>query len=120
MLDPSDSKTIEARFADFTIPDSTVKFVTIQHLGKLVGAFTNLTSETSERELRSEIGSDDDVKAILKRCMFVEVRENLIKPELQLAHRTNICSKGAMLRKLANSKRQETDARALLESTSER
>ena len=76
MLDPSDAKTIEARFADFTLPDSTAKFVTIQNLGKLVGAFPNLTSETTERELRSLMGSDDDAKAVLKRCMFVEVRDN--------------------------------------------
>ena len=118
MLDPSDGKTIEARFADFTMPDSTAKFVTIQHLGKLVGAFANLTSETSERELRAEIGTDDDLKAILKRCMFVEVRKNMMKPEI-LAERINTRSKGAMLRKMANSKRLETDADAFSLSNSE-
>ena len=118
MLDPSDCKTIEARFADFTMPDSTAKFVTIQHLGKLVGAFANLTSETSERELRAEIGTDDDLKAILKRCMFVEVRKNMMKPEI-LAERINTRSKGAMLRQMANSKRLETDADAFSLSNSE-
>ena len=112
MLDPSDSKTIEARFADFTMPESTAKFVTIQHLGKLVGAFANLTSETSERELRAEIGTDDDLKAILKRCMFVEVRGNMMKPEL-LTERVISRSRGAILRNLANSERLETDGDAL-------
>ena len=37
MLDPSDAKAIEARFADFTLSDGTAKFVTIQNLGQLLG-----------------------------------------------------------------------------------
>ncbi len=36
-----------------------------------------------ERQLRALTGDDDDAKAILKRCMFVEAWEHVIKPELQ-------------------------------------
>ena len=57
--------------------------------------------------------SDDDAKAILKRCMFVEVRDHLIKPELRATHRDTRCSRGSMLRELAKKMRQEGDAAGL-------
>ena len=84
MLDPSDAKTIEARFSDFTLPESNARFVTCQNLGKLLGSFERLTADTDERELRALTGTDDDGKAILKRCVFVEVRDHLIKPALRM------------------------------------
>ena len=46
-----------------------------------------LGADTDERELRALAGHDEDAKAILKLCVFVEVRERVIKPELRRSHR---------------------------------
>ena len=114
MLDPSDAKTIEARFADFTLPDSTAKFVTVQNLGKLLPIFTELTADATEQDLRASVGNDDDAKAILERCMFVEVRDQLVEPRLRAAHQDeNRNSKGKMLWEAANLLRQEGDTNKL-------
>ena len=109
MLDPADAKTIEARFHVFTLPESCVRFVTCQDPGKLLGSFQKLSADMDERELRALTGCDDDAKAILKRCVFVEVREHLIKPELRQTHRDTRCSKGQQLREAANHLRAEGD-----------
>ena len=106
MLDPADAKTIEARFSDFTLPDSCARFVTCQHLGKLLGSFDSLTADTDERQLRAMTGEDDDAKAILKRCVFVEVRDHVIKPALRIVHRDTRRSKGNALRETANQMRE--------------
>ena len=109
MLDPADSKTIEARFADFTLPDATARFVTCQNLGKLLAPFEPITADTDERQLRLIAGSHEDGKAILKRCVFVEVRDHLIRQELRTVHRDTRCSKGRALREMANQLRQDSD-----------
>ena len=109
MLDPADSKTIEARFNDFTLGENMGKFVTCQNLGKLLATFQNITSDMDERQLRALTGEDDDGKAILKRCVFVEVRDHLIKPELRQVHRETRGSKGSQLRAAANRARRGAD-----------
>ena len=102
------------RFADFTFPDGTAKFVTVQHLGKLFPIFTELTADATERSLRASVGNDDDAKAILKRCMFVEVRDQLVEPRLRAAQRDETrSSKGKLPRGAAKSLRQEGDANKL-------
>ena len=83
--DPADAKTIKAQFHDFTLPESCARFVTCQDVGKLFGSFQSLSADMDERELRAMTGCNDDAKAILKRCVFVEVREHMIKPEVDNA-----------------------------------
>ena len=61
--------------------------MTCQNLGKLLSSFQNLTGETDERDLRTLIGDDDDAKALLKRCVFVEVRDHLINLELRKVYK---------------------------------
>ena len=107
MLDPADAKTIEARFNDFTLGHDQARFVTCQSLGKLLATFDNLRSDMDERELRALTGEDEDAKAILKRCVFVEVRDHLIRPELRKVHQETCGSKGNQLRAAANHMRQE-------------
>ena len=107
MLDPADAKTIEARFNDFTLGHDQARFVTCQSLGKLLATFDNLRSDMDERELRALTGEDEDAKAILKRCVFVEVRDHLIRPELRMVHQETCGSKGNQLRAAANHMRQE-------------
>ena len=107
MLDPADAKTIEARFNDFTLGRDQARFVTCQSLGKLLSIFDNLRSDMDERQLRALTGEDEDAKAILKRCVFVEVRDHLIKPELRQVHRETRGSKGNQLRAAANHTHQE-------------
>jgi hypothetical protein len=107
MLDPADSKTIEARFNDFTLGENMGKFVTCQNLGKLMAHFQDIKSDMDERQLRAITGDDDDGNAVLKRCVFVEVRDHLIKPELRKEHRETKSSKGSQLREAANRTRQE-------------
>ena len=107
MLDPADAKTIEARFHDYTLPETCARFVTCQNLGKLLSSFQNLTGETDERDLRTLIGDDDDAKALLKRCVFVEVRDHLINLELRKVYKETRCSKGRQLREMANQMRSE-------------
>ena len=109
MLDPADAKTIEARFADFTLPDATARFVTCQNLGKLLAPFEQINADTDERQLRLIAGSHEDGKAILKRCVFVEVRDHLIRQELRTVHRDTRCSKGRALREMANQLRRDSD-----------
>jgi hypothetical protein len=113
MLDPADAKTIEARFSDFTLPESCARFVTCQNLGKLLSNFRDLTADTDERQLRALTEGDDDAKAILKRCVFVDVRDHLIRPELRTVHRETRCSKGEALRSTANRARQSEDGHPL-------
>ena len=113
MLDPADAKTIEARFSDFTLPESCARFVTCQNLGKLLSNFRDLTADTDERQLRALTEEDDDAKAILKRCVFVDVRDHLIRPELRTVHRETRCSKGEALRSTANRARQSEDGHPL-------
>ena len=83
--------------------------MTCQNLGKLLSSFEQLTADTDERELRVLTGTDDDGKAILKRCVFVEVRDHLIRQELRTVHRDTRCSKGSVLREVANQLRQDSD-----------
>ena len=109
VLAPSDARTIEARLNDFAVPEGCARFVTCQNLGKLLGSFETITADTDERVLRAIAGTDDDAKAILKRCIFVEVRGHLIKPDLRRTHRDERCSKGTTLRAMANKMRQEGD-----------
>ena len=45
-------------------------------------------------------GTDEDGKAILKRCVFVEVRDHIIRQELRTVHRDTRCSKGSALREM--------------------
>ena len=109
MLDPAGAKTLEARFHDFTLPESCARFVTCQDVEKLLGSFQSLSADMDERELRALTGCNDDAKAILKRCVFVEVREHMIKPELRQTHRDTRCSKGQQLREAANHISEEGD-----------
>ena len=106
MLDPADSKTIEARFNDFTLGENMGKFVTCQNLGKLLHTFSGIKSDMDERQLRALTGEDEDGKAILKRCVFVEVLDHLIKPEMRKIHRETRGSKGSQLRAAANQTRK--------------
>ena len=102
MLDPADAKTIEARFNDFAVPESCARFVTVQNLGKLMLLLEGVSADSDERELRGIVGENDDIKAVLKRCIVVEVRDHLIKQELREEYRDTRCSKGPMMREMAN------------------
>ena len=73
----------------------------------MLSSFQTLTGETDERELRALTGDDDDAKALLKRCVFVEVRNHLINLELRKVHKETRCSKGRQLREMANQMRSE-------------
>ena len=64
-----------------------------------------LGADTDERELRALAGHDEDATAILKLCVFVEVRERVIKPELRRSHRETRCSQH--MREAANLLRGE-------------
>ena len=64
------------------VPESCARFVACQDVGKLLSTFQKLGADTDERELRALTGHDEDAKAILNRCVFVEVREHVIRPEL--------------------------------------
>ena len=107
MLDPADARTIEARFHDFTMPESCARFVTGQDVGKLLSTFQKLGADTGERELRALAGHDEDAKAILRRCVFVEAREHVRKPEMRKTHWETRCSKGQQMREAANLLRSE-------------
>ena len=65
------------------VPESCARFVACQDVGKLLSTFQKLGADTDERELRALTGHDEDAKAILNRCVFVEVREHVIRPELR-------------------------------------
>ena len=67
------------------VPESCARFVACQDVGKLLSTFQKLGVDTDERELRALTGHDEDAKAILNRCVFVEVREHVIRPELPKA-----------------------------------
>ena len=57
--------------------------------------------------MRALTGDDDDAKALLKRCIFVEVRDHLINLELRKVYKETRCSKGRQLREMANQMRSE-------------
>ena len=89
------------------VPESCARFVTCQDVGKLLSTFQKLGADTDERELRALTGHDEDAKAILNRCVFVEVREHVIRPELPKNHRVTRCSKGQQMREAASLLRSE-------------
>ena len=65
------------------VPESCARFVACQDVGKLLSTLQKLGADTDERELRALTGHDEDAKAILNRCVFVEVREHVTRPELR-------------------------------------
>ena len=77
MVGSSGAKTIESRFNDFTLGEDMPRFITCQDLGKLMLEFHNFTWETPTNTLNL----DADDKAILKRCIFVEAIQKVVKPE---------------------------------------
>ena len=89
------------------VPESCARFVACQDVGKLLSTFQKLGVDTDERELRALTGHDEDAKAILNRCVFVEVREHVIRPELPKNHRVTRCSKGQQMREVASLLRSE-------------
>ena len=89
------------------MPESCARFVACQDVGKLLSTFQKLGADTDERELRALTGHDEDAKAILNRCVFVEAREHVSKPELRKTHWETRCSKGQQMREAANLLRSE-------------
>ena len=81
--------------------------MTCQDVGKLLSTSQKLGADTGERELRALAGHDEDAKAIPRRCVFVEAREHVSKPELRKTHRETRCSKGQQMREAANLLRSE-------------
>ena len=69
LLDPTDAKTIQARFNDFTLGNNMPRFVTCQDLGKLMPDMSSFTSSASRwNYMRTKIDADE--RAIIKRCAF--------------------------------------------------
>ena len=81
--------------------------MTGQDVGKLRSTLQKLGADTDERELRALTGHDEDAKPTLKRCVFVEVRGHVIRPELPKNHRGTRCSKGQQMREAASLLRSE-------------
>ena len=100
LLDPSDAKTIQARFNDFTLGNNMPRFVTCQDLGKLMPEMSNFTSSSSRwNYLRTIITADE--RAIIKRCVFIEVIEHVVKPEMRLARSVEVADKSRGLKEAA-------------------
>ena len=58
VLDPTEAKTIQSRFFDFSLDDDMPRFITVQNLGKLM--HNNFTDFTFNKTLLpGKVGSDE-------------------------------------------------------------
>ena len=69
VVDPTHTKTIEARFNDFALPWNCPRILTTQALEKILPGVSNVPSGFEMERLNA----DEDMKAVLLRCFFVHV-----------------------------------------------